>query len=44
LTDLATAYAVIESSVAGRPLTVDEVADGTVSTYQDEIDAHYGLS
>ena len=43
LYDLATAYAVIESSVAGRPLTVDEVADGSVSTYQDEIDAHYEL-
>jgi predicted dehydrogenase len=43
LTDLAIAYAVIESSVAGRPLTVEEVASGAVSTYQDEIDDHYGL-
>jgi 1,5-anhydro-D-fructose reductase (1,5-anhydro-D-mannitol-forming) len=43
LRDLAIAYAVIESSVAGRPLTVEEVEQGAVSTYQDEIDRHYGL-
>jgi hypothetical protein len=34
---------VIESSVAGRPLTVEAVEQGAVSAYQDEIDRHYGL-
>jgi predicted dehydrogenase len=43
LRDLAIAYAVIESSVAGRPVTVDEVERGQVRAYQEEIDAHYGL-
>jgi predicted dehydrogenase len=43
LRDLAIAYAVIESSVAGRPLTVEEVERGEVSAYQDEIDRHHGL-
>jgi predicted dehydrogenase len=44
LRDLAIAYAVIESSVAGRPVTVDEVERGAVDAYQREIDAHYGLA
>lgn len=43
LRDLAIAYAVIESSVAGQPLAVEEVERGTVRAYQQEIDAHYGL-
>ncbi len=43
LRDLAIAYAVIESSVAGRPLAVEEVEHGRVRAYQQEIDAHYGL-
>jgi predicted dehydrogenase len=43
LRDLAIAYAVIESSVAGRPVTVDEVARGEVDAYQREIDEHYQL-
>lgn len=43
LRDLAIAYAVIESSVAGRPVTVDEVERGEVRAYQQEIDAHYAL-
>ncbi len=42
LRDLAIAYAVIESSVAGRPLTVDEVEQGAVAAYQREIDEYYG--
>ncbi|MBI3973272.1 MAG: Gfo/Idh/MocA family oxidoreductase [Chloroflexi bacterium] len=44
LRDLAIAFAVIESSVAGRPVTVDEVERGGVSAYQQEIDEHYGLA
>jgi predicted dehydrogenase len=44
LRDLAIAYAVIESSVAGRPVTVDEVERGEVDAYQRDIDEHYGLA
>ncbi|MGB3330418.1 MAG: Gfo/Idh/MocA family oxidoreductase [Thermomicrobiales bacterium] len=43
LYDLATAYAVLESATLNRPVTVDEVVDGTAASYQQEIDAHYGL-
>ena len=43
LRDLAIAYAVIESSVAGRPLRVEEVERGAVAEYQREIDEYYGL-
>ncbi|MGC4107876.1 MAG: Gfo/Idh/MocA family oxidoreductase [Thermomicrobiales bacterium] len=43
LLDLATAYAVLESAALNRPVTVDEVVTGAVATYQQEIDAHYGL-
>jgi 1,5-anhydro-D-fructose reductase (1,5-anhydro-D-mannitol-forming) len=41
LNDLATAYAVLESATANRPVTVADVLSGTVAAYQDEIDAHY---
>jgi predicted dehydrogenase len=40
--DLATAYAILESSAAGAPVQVEQVLDGSVSAYQDEIDRHYG--
>lgn len=43
LRDLAIAYAVIESSVAGRPLDIDEVERGDVNGYQREIDEYYGV-
>jgi predicted dehydrogenase len=43
LADLASAYAILESSAAGTPVSVEDVASGAVSLYQDEIDAHYGL-
>ncbi|MGH2350043.1 MAG: Gfo/Idh/MocA family protein [Chloroflexota bacterium] len=43
LRDLAVAYAVIESSVAGRPVTVEEVERGQVAAYQEAIDRHHGL-
>jgi predicted dehydrogenase len=43
LRDLAVAYAVIESSVAGRPLSVEEVERGEVAAYQEPIDRHHGL-
>ena len=44
LLDLATAYSILESAAANRPVKVDEVMSGAVAAYQEEIDAHYGLS
>lgn len=41
--DLATAYAMLESSVAGRTVAVEEVLSGKVRGYQEGIDAFYGL-
>jgi hypothetical protein len=38
------AYAWLESSVAGRAVTVDEVLSGQFDTYQREIDAGMGLT
>jgi predicted dehydrogenase len=43
LRDLACAYAILESSVLGRQVTLDEVLDGRADAYQREIDEHYGL-
>lgn len=43
LRDLATAYTMLESAALNRPVTVDEVLSGSVATYQQEIDDHYGL-
>jgi predicted dehydrogenase len=42
--DLATSYAVLESAAINKPVTVDEVLNGTVDAYQAEIDAHYGIT
>jgi predicted dehydrogenase len=44
LEDLAAAFAISESSLAGRPVRVADVLDGTVSAYQDDINRHYGLT
>ncbi|MCY3800373.1 MAG: Gfo/Idh/MocA family oxidoreductase [Chloroflexi bacterium] len=43
LRDLAVAYSVVESSVAGRQVKVDEVASGSVDEYQREIDVALGI-
>ncbi|MCC7355253.1 MAG: Gfo/Idh/MocA family oxidoreductase [Anaerolineae bacterium] len=43
LRDLAASYAMIESSLLGRTVTLDEVLAGQVSAYQNEINAHYGF-
>jgi predicted dehydrogenase len=43
LLDLATAFTVLESATLNRPVTVDDVLNGDVASYQSEIDAHYGL-
>lgn len=43
LRDLATAFAIMESATARRPVAVEDVLAGTVNAYQQPIDAHYGL-
>lgn len=43
LLDLATAFGVLESATANRPVKVADVVSGTVAGYQEEIDRHYGL-
>ena len=43
LRDLAAAYAILESGVAGRAVTLEEVLSGKVDAYQRAIDRHYGL-
>ncbi len=40
---VALVYALFESAVAGRRVTIDEVESGSVDAYQREIDAHHGL-
>jgi predicted dehydrogenase len=40
---LALAYALMESAVNGSPVTVEEVAEGHVSGFQDEIDNAMGI-
>jgi 1,5-anhydro-D-fructose reductase (1,5-anhydro-D-mannitol-forming) len=41
--DLATAYAMLESAATNRPVTIEDVLTGNVDTYQEDINAHYGL-
>lgn len=41
--DLACAFAILESSVAKRTVTLDEILSGNVDAYQREIDEAYGL-
>jgi len=41
--DLACAWAVLESSRAGRRVTLDEILSGEVATAQREIAPHFGL-
>jgi predicted dehydrogenase len=43
LRDLACAFAMIESSLLGRVVTLDEILSSAVDGYQREIDEHYGL-
>jgi predicted dehydrogenase len=43
LRDLATAFAIMESATAHRPVAVEDVLSGSVSAYQRAIDEHYGL-
>ncbi len=41
--DVALVYALFESQLAGRPVTIDEVEASAVDAYQREIDEHLGL-
>lgn len=41
--DLATAFAIMESATARRPIDVADVLSGKVDAYQREINEHYGL-
>lgn len=41
--DLACAYAIVESSLARREVSIEEIESGRLRTYQHPIDAHYGL-
>jgi len=43
LTAVASVLAAYESGIAGRAVSMDEVMDSRISTYQDEIDADLGL-
>ncbi len=40
---IALVYALFESHLAGRPVTIDEVESGAVDAYQREIDEHIGV-
>jgi predicted dehydrogenase len=44
LLDLAAAYAICESATAARPVSVLDVLEGRVATYQADINRHYGLA
>ena len=43
LRDLAASFALIESSLMGRSVKVDDVESGKVATYEEEINKHYGI-
>jgi glucose-fructose oxidoreductase len=44
LRDLAAAFAIHESALAGREVRVDDVASGEVSQYQDELNERWGIA
>jgi predicted dehydrogenase len=43
LRDLAASYALIESSVEGKPVKVDAVESGEIDQYEKEINRHYNI-
>jgi predicted dehydrogenase len=43
LRDLAASFAIVESSLAGRAVTLTEVLNGGIDGYQQELDEYYGL-
>jgi predicted dehydrogenase len=44
LRDLATAFALLESDCAGRPVRVADVLEGRIDEFQRPLNAHFGLS
>jgi hypothetical protein len=40
---VALVYALFESQLANRPVSIDEIESGDLDAYQREIDEHYGL-
>lgn len=42
LRDLAASFAIVESSLANAPVSLDDVLAGRVDAYQRDLDAHYG--
>ena len=44
LSDLAASFAILESSLARRTVTLDEVLTGRTDAYQKPIDEHYGFA
>lgn len=44
LLDLACAYAVVESNLAGRQVTIDEIVEGSLREYQRPLDQNLGLA
>lgn len=44
LRDLATAFALLESDCAGRPIRVADVLDGKIRTFQQPIDARFEIA
>lgn len=44
LLDLACAYALLESDLAGRRVSVEEIAKGSLAEYQAPINCHFGIS
>ena len=44
LLDLACAYALLESDLAGRRVSIEEIADGSLADYQAPINEHFGIS
>lgn len=43
LRDLAASFAIVESSLAGRAVTLTDVLSGAVDAYQRDLDDYYGL-
>jgi len=43
LRDLAASYALIESSLMGRPVKVDDVESGKIGRYEEEINKYYNI-
>ena len=43
LRDLATSFALLESSLKGRSVKVDDVESGKLHLYEEEINRHYGI-